>query len=103
MRVKKTYELGGFLGKVQTSRARSTGSTISIYHAEQAGFCADGGGWVTFCENHSCLINHESLKLARQWVPHPEEWCGECQKLWWAKTMEKVAVDFAASDPSFDS
>ncbi len=76
----KFYSHGGFAGRVQTSRARSTGAQISLYHAEQAGLCPGGGPWATVCEDHGAILNHESLKLARQWVSAPEEWCEECRE-----------------------
>lgn len=75
----KIYTKGGFLGRVQSTRARSTGTQVSIFNNEQAGFCQEGGPWATFCEDHGEIINHSTLTLARSFTSCPEEWCETCQ------------------------
>ena len=73
-----SYSHNGIKGCVSQTRCRASGTTIGIYHAVQAMLDDAGGPWVTFCENHGCLCNHESLARARRHAAYPE-WCEDCQ------------------------
>jgi hypothetical protein len=42
---------------------------------------ADGGRWQTVCEEHGGVISYETLAAAREFAPHPEEWCEYCNGL----------------------
>ena len=40
----------------------------------------EGGRWVTLC-GHGNFVQHETRELARDFLPHPEEWCEECRAI----------------------
>ena len=69
-------------GLVESKVRRQTGQRVSIYRADEAGMDPNGGPWVTLCEEHGCLVNHEKLAFARAWATCPLSWCEECQSLW---------------------
>lgn len=71
----KHYHHNGLAGCVATRRNRFTGLPVSVYNAEQAGM---GEGWVTVCETHGQLIQHDSLSQAMTHMAVPE-WCEFCQ------------------------
>jgi hypothetical protein len=52
---------------------------VVVYEAEEAGLDPAGGRWVTVCEAHGFLVNHERLALARDFACEPEAWCDRCQ------------------------
>lgn len=60
------------------ARARSTGTTVVLLDGIAAGLDTDGGRWQTVCEDHSIVIAHETIRDARGWLHHPEEWCEDC-------------------------
>jgi hypothetical protein len=70
---------------VRESRvARATGTTVELVDADHPD-CTDyqsdeGGRWVTVCVAHSTFVQHETWKLARQFLGHPEEWCDACRE-----------------------
>ena len=66
-------------GLIQRRKSKKYGVLVSIYEAEKAGFDPDGGPFVTFCEEHGSLCNHETLRLALDHAPHCE-WCEDCQQ-----------------------
>jgi hypothetical protein len=76
----KLYGKFGNRGCVVSRKARTTGTSVSIYNNEQAMLDADGGAWSTVCEDHSWIVAHRSLKIAHRWLSHPEDWCEECMK-----------------------
>jgi hypothetical protein len=96
----KEYSLNGIAGLIQTRRCHVTGTTISIYHNEQAGLdcgCTFMAGktehdpehhnpYSTVCEDHGQLVIHKTLSLARSHAPMPE-WCEACQKIMEAKGL----------------
>ncbi|MGH2939462.1 MAG: hypothetical protein ACRDPE_15245 [Solirubrobacterales bacterium] len=70
---------------VRESRvARATGTTVELVdaaHPDCRDYDADEGGrWVTVCTEHGSFVQHETWKLARQFLGHPEEWCESCRK-----------------------
>jgi len=78
----------GLAGLTDTRRARSTGTTVSLYDGEPAGLDTEGGRYQTLCEDHSTVVAHTTLRAARSWLPAPEEWCDACQ----AATARKGAA-----------
>jgi hypothetical protein len=80
----------GFAGCVQRRKARDTGSLIGIYHAERAGLDPAGGPWATMCEDHGTVINHETLRLAREHSSDPIGWCEDCRE-----TVARRAVEWS--------
>lgn len=65
-------------GLIQRRKSRELGVWVSVYDAEPGGFCADGGAYVTLCEEHGTICNHDTIKLALDHAPYVE-WCEECQ------------------------
>lgn len=76
----KRYNHAGLAGCVEIRRARSTGTRVGVYHAEQAAIDPSGGRWVTVCETHSTLCNHDTLALARLHRSDPAGWCEDCRE-----------------------
>jgi hypothetical protein len=75
----KQYSLHGYAGLVQQSKSRLTGTTISIYHSEQAGYdSSDGCTWSVVCEEHGTILGCSSLAYAKYHAPMVE-WCETCQ------------------------
>jgi hypothetical protein len=60
------------------AQARSTGTHVGIYDGIEADLDTDGGRWQTICEEHGGIISHLTIRLAREWAPHPEDWCEYC-------------------------
>lgn len=52
---------------------------VVVYEAEEAGLDPAGGRWVTVCEAHGFLVNHERLDLSRDFAHEPETWCDRCR------------------------
>lgn len=71
---------------VRESRiARTTGVTVEVIDADHPD-CDDyqsdeGGRWVTHCLDHGTFVQHETWKLARKFLGHPEEWCDDCRAI----------------------
>ena len=67
-------------GERARARSRTTGTTIVLIdtHAEPQWLDSDGGRWATVCDEHSTVVNHTTLALARQWLHGAAEWCEEC-------------------------
>lgn len=78
MRKTPKYIKANYAGVLQARRSRATGTVVTIYLAEEAGLDPAGGDYVTVCEDHGTLCNHQSLTLARAHAPYVE-WCEECQ------------------------
>lgn len=71
-------------GERRRSRARSTGALVILVDAYEQGLgrAEDGDGrWATICDTHSTLVHHDTLALARNWMPAPEGWCDECREV----------------------
>jgi hypothetical protein len=56
------------------------GAWVSIYLAEAQGLDASGGKYVTVCEAHGTICNHETRAKAQSHV-EAVDWCEECQAL----------------------
>jgi len=77
--INKTYNLNGYAGLVERRRNRRTGTLVGLYHAHQAGIDADPETpWSTVCEDHSSMIGHRTLALARSGMVAPDDWCAAC-------------------------
>lgn len=63
----------------QLRRSRSTGTVVGIYNAREAHLDEGGGAWVTVCEQHGAVCNHETLRLARDHAADPSGWCEDCR------------------------
>ncbi len=75
---------------VKTTRARSTGSVISVIDNRDGSFEAHEGlqgndysdmRWATVCETHRNYCLHSTRSLAITFASAPEEWCEKCQDL----------------------
>jgi hypothetical protein len=76
----KQYSLHGLAGLVQQSKSRVTGTTISIYHSEQAGYdSSEGMVWSLVCEEHGEILGSHSLAHAKYHAGSPISWCESCQ------------------------
>lgn len=69
---------------LRTTRNRRTGTRITVGRADVLDADADGGPWVTICDDHGSICNHDTLALARAHASHPE-WCEDCAPLYHAK------------------
>lgn len=86
----KRYNLHGWAGLVAQHRNRASGTLIGIYHAAQAGLDDDPAlPWATVCEEHSTLVLHPTLRLARYHAAVPM-WCEYCQAVILAKENNHV-------------
>jgi hypothetical protein len=68
----------------ETRIARTTGVTVEVVDADHSD-CDDyqsdeGGRWVTVCREHEEFVQHETWKLARENLGHPEQWCESCME-----------------------
>lgn len=65
-------------GLLQRRKARSTGTTVSIYDREASGIDGDGK-FVAVCEDHGTMLVVDTLTTAKRFAPVPEEWCDVCR------------------------
>lgn len=80
-RTVREYGFNGLAGCVEQRRSRKTGTLVGLYHGLQSGIEADPElPWVTVCEEHSTLVCHETLALARMTLPDPASFCDECRE-----------------------
>ena len=63
-------------GLIQARIARSTGTLVEVYDANEAG--QEDEGYSTVCGDHGRLVIHPSLSLARAHAADPGGWCGAC-------------------------
>jgi hypothetical protein len=76
-----------YAGLREERRSRRTGARVALFEAAPAGYDDEGGRWVTVCETHGTICNHETLELARFHLPMCE-WCEECMELLEAKDLD---------------
>jgi hypothetical protein len=64
----------------QSAKRHATGTVVTIYDTNHPRNVFDpaGGRWVTVCEDHGSICNHETLALAKAHAPYAE-WCEPCQ------------------------
>lgn len=62
---------------------RRTGTVVSLFDTnnDDGQLDPDGGRWVTVCNDHGTVCNHETRKLAEWFLSYPDEWCDECRDL----------------------
>ena len=75
------YILEHHAGARLSRKSRKSGMTITLYHAEEAHLDPEGGPYVTVCEQHGNLVNHDTYALARDWMTDPTGWCPDCAEL----------------------
>ena len=81
MKAIKQYSHLGYAGLVERHVSRQTGTTISVYHTDQAkmGAVADGDApWTLTCEEHHWNMGCYTLAQARSQMRDPLGWCGVC-------------------------
>lgn len=66
-------------GCVQLRRSRSSNVVVGVYRASEAGLDTSGGAWVTVCEDHGALVNHDTRATAISFAPYPSNWCEDCR------------------------
>lgn len=62
--------------RIRERRARSTGTFVSIVRYGDEGYETICYG--TALRPHQGVCFHPSLRLARRFASHPEEWCEQC-------------------------
>ena len=67
------------VGCRQLRRNCVTKTMVGVYNAREAHLCEAGGNWVTVCEEHGSVCNHETLALAKEHATDPTMWCETCQ------------------------
>jgi hypothetical protein len=75
----RAYTMHGLAGLVQRRPSKQTGSLVSIYCTEQAGFEPEGDPWTVVCEGHGETVTSATLVLARWDASHPTTWCEACR------------------------
>jgi hypothetical protein len=69
----------------RTTRAQETGTQVTTGHAEDMGLdVGEYNGveltrWYNLCEEHSAIVGHQTLALAKRFASCPSEWCEECR------------------------
>lgn len=61
-----------------TRKIRTTGETLTVGRAAELGLDAEGGAWVTVCEDHKTVANSKTEKLA--YYTHGEDFCEACRE-----------------------
>jgi hypothetical protein len=55
---------------------------VGVYAADEAGMeCDPELPWATVCEEHSAIVCHPTLRLARDHAALPSGWCEDCRDL----------------------
>ena len=66
-------------GVVAYHRARSTGTHVGVYRANEAGIESDPATpWATVCTDHAGVVCHTTRADAISWASRPHEWCPTC-------------------------
>lgn len=80
MRTKAPEEVASdAFGVIESRKRQATGTVVTIYDAEVAGFDTAGGPFVTVCEDHGTITNHASVSQARKHAPVASG-CEPCQE-----------------------
>jgi hypothetical protein len=74
----KRYGFNGLAGCVTQRRTQQTGTTVGIYHAEQAELDVQAGPWAIVCEEHHQIVHVASLAMAKHHASDPLGWCEVC-------------------------
>lgn len=62
-----------------TRKCRATGARVTVTTAEAAGLSAEGGKWLTICEDHGNVCNHPTKALRDDHARDSSGWCEDCQ------------------------
>jgi hypothetical protein len=89
-------EIASRAGCRMLSRSRVSGALIGLFHGAEAHLCTAGGVWVTLCEDHTYVCNHDDYATARYWLARPHVWCPDCA----AELDRRVATRRAATRPT---
>jgi hypothetical protein len=67
-------------GYRQAHFAQETGTLIVVVNAVEQGLDPVGGEckWYTICDDHSQLVGHSTLALAKAHAANPLGWCEVC-------------------------
>lgn len=84
-------------GLVEAKVRRQTKRVVSIYLGDEAGLDTCGGEYPfsTVCEDHSQVICHETLSLAKGHAADPMGWCEVCNG-----ADAEAAAEYAAEEAS---
>ena len=61
-----------------TRKIRATGEALTVARPEEVNADAEGGKWVTFCEDHKTLAYSATEKLA--YYTHGIDFCDGCRE-----------------------
>lgn len=69
-------------GYRQAHFARSTGTMVVVLNGAEADLDTGDGTmpWSTLCDDHSEVVCHPTLQLARWHASFPESWCHGCRE-----------------------
>ena len=88
----REYSLNGYLGLVHQRKNPDTGTTVSVYHSEQAGMDASWGTkYHAVCEDHGALMGETSIARAKSAAMDSGAWCPDCVNI--VKNKEKSRID----------
>lgn len=94
-RRRSTPELFGLAGAVERRRSRASGTTITLYDANEAGMESDPQTpWATVCEEHGSIVCHGTRSAARASMAVPD-WCEACQEKMSEIRATRAALAFA--------
>jgi len=58
---------------VEERKCRATGTRVLLVTGND-----EDQPWETICEDHGAVCSHETYRVARAWLSHPDEWCEDC-------------------------
>lgn len=61
-----------------TRKIRATGETLTVARPEEVNADAEGGKWVTVCEDHKTMVYSATEKLA--YYVHGIDFCDGCRE-----------------------
>lgn len=65
-------------GEVHRARSRKTGTVVVVVDTRAAPWLdPEGGRWVTLCDEHNTVCNHDTRALAMAHAP-TVDWCEDC-------------------------
>ena len=70
-----------YAGYRQAHFSKATGTLVVVLDGKEAGLDTSWDSrWYTLCDDHSTIVSHSTLQLARAHSPDPDEWCDECRE-----------------------
>lgn len=78
-KAKTIHCVDGRSGCYQLRKARENGVMVGVYYNADAGLDTSEP-WSTVCEDHGCVVSHDSLRLALTHASNPSGWCEECMR-----------------------